>query len=145
LTNLTRRFGKQFVSLVNEPRVKIRGFAFLLDFTLTLFKQETMDTSAVELFKELEKQYIVASSYQVGFSKELSTGVLNVIEHLKGDLHPEDLVPIPTMLTVVLKHKDKVTHPILDTFHQSSAVYMESFDRDAFEKWAESKLSVLNN
>lgn len=96
--------------------------------------------TAVELYEELKQHYIVSSAYRVGFSKEVSVGVLAVIKHIKGDLDPEDIVPIPTTLTVVLKHKEKPSNPITDTFHQSSAVFMEAFDTTAFEDWAKEKL-----
>lgn len=102
------------------------------------------DKTAVELFEELQQHYMVSSVYQVGFSKGVSPGVLEVIKHLKGDLASEDIVPIPTTLTVVLKHKEKPFHPITDTFHQSSAVFMEAFDTTGFEDWAKSKLTNIN-
>lgn len=125
-----------------KTRPKNPGFVFLMDFTLTLLKQRLMaDKTAVELFEELKQHYIVSSAYRVGFSKEVSPGVLSVIKHLKGDLAPEDIVPISTTLTVVLKHKDKPSHPIIDTYHQSSAIFMEVFDNTGFEDWAKSKLT----
>lgn len=94
--------------------------------------------SAVELYKELEAHFSVSASYKVGFSKEVSPAVLSVIEHIKGNLDPEDIVPIPTELTIVLKSKDNLK--IIDTFHQSSGVYMERFDEKAFEEFCNNNL-----
>ena len=95
--------------------------------------------SAVDLYKELEKHFVVASSYRVGFSMEVSPGVLAVIRHIKGNLNPEDIVPIPTELTIVLK--DKLTNTkIIDTFHQSSTAYMERFDELSFEEFCQNNL-----
>ena len=95
--------------------------------------------SAVDLYKELEKYFEVANSYKVGFSQEISPGVLQVIKHIKGNLNPEDIVPIPTELTIILK--DKLTNKkIIDTFHQSSAMYMERFDVNAFEEFCQNNL-----
>lgn len=94
--------------------------------------------SAVELYKELEEHFKVTSSYKMGFSKELSPEVLEVIKHLKGDLNPEDIVPIPTELTIVLKNKENTK--IIDTFYQSSAVYMESFDKNAYQEFCTNNL-----
>ena len=92
----------------------------------------------VELYKQLENNFIVASSYHVGSNKDLSPGVLSVINHLKGNLSQQDILPSPTSLTVILKNKED--NKIIDTFHQSAQVYMEVFDARAFEEFAESNL-----
>jgi hypothetical protein len=92
----------------------------------------------VELYKQLENNFIVAVDYHVGSNKELSSGVLEIIQHLKGNLSQQDILPSPTSLTVVLKNKED--NKIIDTFHQSSQVYMEAFDSRAFEEFAESNL-----
>lgn len=96
--------------------------------------------SAVELYQELEKYFSVAASYKVGFAEnQISAPVLEVIKHLKGNLNPEDIIPSPTSLTLVLK--DKATNlKIIDTFHQSSSVYMEKFDDKSFQEFCESNL-----
>lgn len=92
----------------------------------------------VELYQQLENNFIVATNYKVGSNKELSPGVLEVIKHLKGNLNQEDILPSPTSLTVILKNKED--NKIIDTFHQSAQVYMEAFDNRAFEEFAESNL-----
>ena len=99
--------------------------------------------TATELYQDLVENFSVTSSFRVGFSKEISPGVLEVIKLLKGDLNSQDIVPIPTELTIVVK--DITNQKILGTFHQTSSVYLESFDKDAFEVFVADLFTKASN
>lgn len=96
---------------------------------------EGLVRSAVLDFTSLQDRYQVSTMYKVGFDKELSKDVLDVIKYLKGDLNPEDIVPDrPTSLTIILKSKIE-PHNIIHTFHQDSKSYMDAFDEDEYKNF----------
>lgn len=100
--------------------------------------ETTTDSQVISRFKELQEKYDVNAKFKVGFNKELSPDVKELITYLKGDLNPEDIVPgSPTELYIGLRDKQDLSR--VDTFIQGSTTFMEAFDQnqltDFFNKY----------
>ena len=101
--------------------------------------------TAVELFQILEKNFKVKYIYKVSFNQNLSKDALDIIQHLKGDLFAQDIVPnYPTSLNIVVTIPATTHTPEhIQNFYQDSNSYMEAFDREEFRKFADVCLGYL--
>lgn len=98
--------------------------------------------TAVEKLEKLQSKYKVRTNYSVGFNQEISPAVLEVIKHLKGDLHPEDIVPEhPTSLSITVLDEDK----ILGHYYLDSTTYMAAFDLNSYDTFMDELLSSAEN
>ncbi len=100
--------------------------------------ESTVDLTAVELYQKLVAAFKVDAHYKVSFNKNVSKDVLDVILHLKGDLHVQDIVPnFPTKFELTVTLPDGS----IKSFHQDNSSYMSAFDEDDFRKFM---LEILN-
>lgn len=102
--------------------------------------------TALELFQALESNFKIKHAYKVSFNKNLSQDALDIIQHLKGDLNAEDIVPTyPTSLNIVVFIPGTEKRPeSIQNFYQDSNSYMDAFDKEEFRKFADVCLGYLD-
>lgn len=92
--------------------------------------------SGVDLYKRLSEQFTIEVNYNLGFDKNLSPDVLEIINYLKGDLLSQD-IDLESKSGIIITASSKDPNlKFKKAFAQTSDNYIEAFDKKNFQDFA---------